>query len=174
MAALPEFLDRKTHVELYRRDIEPYFRWAILGIFAAMSIAGLLNLFGQRTSELSADAPAAKLTVSAPRAARGGLIYEVSFRIDAHSALAKPTLILDPGWFDGLTINTVEPDAVTWGQKNGRNSVQLPAIAARDHFVLRLQYQVNPTLVGHHTQNLELDDGNVQILTMRRSQLFFP
>jgi hypothetical protein len=174
MATLPQFLDRKTHVELYRRDIEPYFRWAILGLFAALSIAGLLNLFGQRTSEVSVHAAAAKLTVSAPRAARGGLIYEASFRIDAHSTLAKPTLILDPGWFDGLTINTVEPDAVTWGQKNGRNTVELPAIAAGDHFVLRLQYQVNPTLIGHHTQNLELDDGGAQILTLRRSQIFFP
>jgi hypothetical protein len=173
-ALLPQFLDRKTHVELYRRNVEPYFRWAILAVFAALSILGLLNVFGQRTNEVSADAAAAKLTVSAPRAARGGLIYEASFRIDAHSALAKPTLVLDPGWFDGLTINTVEPDAVTWGQKNGRNTVELPPIGAGDHFVLRLQYQVNPTLIGHHTQNLELTDGDAQILTLHRSQIFFP
>ena len=134
----------------------------------------LANLFGQHTRVLSVDAAAAKLTVETPRAARGGLIYQTIFRIDAHRDLAKPTLVLDPGWFDGLTINTVEPDSVTWSQKDGRNTVALEPIAAGDHFVLRFQYQVNPTVLGHRTQNVVLADGESDLATLEHAQRIYP
>jgi hypothetical protein len=174
VAALPDQLDRRTHVELYRRDLEPYIRRAILLVLLGLSAAALANVFGQHTRTISVDSPRAKLTVEAPRAARGGLIYQASFEIDAHSRLPKPTLVLDPGWFDGLTINTVEPDAVTWGQRGGRNTLELPAIEPGSRFVLRLQYQVNPTAVGHRTQNVVLADGGVPLLTLRNVQTLFP
>jgi hypothetical protein len=174
MAALPQFLERKTHVDLYRRDIEPYFRRAILLVFVGVSAAGLANVFGQHVRVVSADARAAKLTVEAPHAARGGLVYQVRFRIDAHSDLAKPALVLDPGWFDGLTINTVEPDLVKWNEENGRTMAELPAIRAGHHLVVRLQYQVNPTVIGHRPQNVVLEDGGTPIVTVRHAQLIFP
>jgi hypothetical protein len=174
MAALPDLLDRKTHVELSRRDVEAYVRRAILLVFVGISAAGLANVFGQHTRTLSVDSDAAKLTIEAPHAARGGLIYQARFRVDAHRDLAKPTLVLDPGWFDGLTINTVEPDAVTWGQIGGRNTVELPPISAGDHFVLRLQYQVNPTVIGHRVQNVLLEEAGAPIVTLRHAQTIFP
>ena len=174
MAALPQFLERKTHVDLYRRDIEPYFRRAVLLVFVGVSAAGLANVFGQHTRTVSADSAVAKLTVEAPHAARGGLIYQVRFQIDAHSALEKPALALGPGWFDGLTINTVEPDLVKWSEENGRTVAELPAIQAGHHLVVRLQYQVNPTVIGHRPQDVVLEDGGEPVVTVRHDQLIFP
>jgi hypothetical protein len=174
VAALPDQLDRKTHVDLRGFDLERYFRAALLLIFVGISAAGLANVFGQHTDVTSVDSPEAKLALDAPRAARGGLIYQAKFRVDAHRDLAKPTLVLAPGWFDGLTINTVQPDAVTWGQRNGLNTIQLPAIAAGDHFVLRLQYQVNPTVIGVHDQDVQLTEGGAPIASIDHSQTIFP
>jgi hypothetical protein len=174
MAALPQFLERKTHVDLYRRDVEPYFRRAILLVFVGVSAAGLANVFGQHTRSVSADSATAKLTVEAPHAARGGLIYQVRFRIDAHSALSKPALVLEPGWFDGLTINTVEPDLVTWREANGLAVAQLPAIQAGHHLDVRLQYQVNPTVIGHRPQDVVLEENGEPVVTVRQAQLIFP
>jgi hypothetical protein len=122
----------------------------------------------------SVDAAAAKLTVETPGAARGGLIYQSIFRVDAHRDLAKPTLVLDPGWFDGLTINTVEPDSVTWGQQEGRNTIAIGPLAAGEHFVLRLQYQVNPTVLGHREQDVVLKDGDATLLTLPHAQTIYP
>jgi hypothetical protein len=171
---LPDHLDRSAHVDLHGRNVEPWIRRVgLLLLFAACAL-GLANFFGQHTRVLSVDAAAAKLTVEAPRAARGGLIYQAVFRIDAHRDLAKPTLVLDPGWFDGLTINTVEPDSVSWGQRNGRNTVTIGPIAAGDHFVLRLQYQVNPTVLGHRKQNVVLEDGESALATLEHAQTIFP
>jgi hypothetical protein len=161
-------------VDLHDRNVEPWFRRVGLVLLLAACALGLANVFGQHTHVLSVDAAAAKLTVETPRAARGGLIYQTIFRIDAHRNLAKPTLVLDPGWFDGLTINTVQPDSVSWGQRNGRNAADLGPIAAGDHFVLRFQYQVNPTVLGRREQNVVLEDGESAVLTLEHVQTILP
>jgi hypothetical protein len=174
MTPLPDYLERSAHVDLHGRNVEPWFRRAGLLLLAAACAVGIANVFGQHTHVVSVDSAAAKLSVETPGSARGGLIYQTIFRVDAHRDLAKPTLVLDPGWFDGLTINTVEPDAVEWGQQEGRNTLALPAVAAGDHFVLRLQYQVNPTVLGHRDQNVVLADGESPLLTLEHVQTIFP
>jgi hypothetical protein len=174
VADLPDGLDRSAHVDLHGRNVEPWFRRAGLTVLLVASALGLANVFGQHTHTLSVDAAAAKLTVETPGRARGGLIYQTIFTIEAHRDLAKPTLVLDPGWFDGLTINTVQPDAVSWGQRNGRNTLATPPIAAGGHFVLRLQYQVNPTVLGSRAQNVVLADGDAPLLTLEHVETIFP
>jgi hypothetical protein len=171
---LPDCLDRNAHVDLHGRNIEPWFRRVGLVLLAALCLLGLANLFGQHTHVRSVDSAAAKLTVETPGAARGGLIYQTIFRVDAHEDLSKPTLVLDPGWFDGLTINTVQPDAVTWGQKDGHNTIELAPLRAGEHFVLRLQYQVNPTVLGHRAQNVVLADGDAPLLALEHAQTIYP
>jgi hypothetical protein len=47
-------------------------------------------------------------------------------------------------------------------------------IAAGDHFVLRLQYQVNPTVLGHRTQNVVLADGDSDLATLEHAQRIYP
>jgi hypothetical protein len=174
VADLPDYLDRSANVDLHGRNVEPWVRRVGLAVLLAVCALGLANVFGQHTHALSVDAAAARLTVEAPGAARGGLIYQALFRIDAHRDLAEPTLVLDPGWFDGLTINTVQPDAVKWGHREGRNTLTLPALAAGEHFVLRLQYQVNPTVLGHRVQNVVLENAGSPILTLQHAQTLYP
>lgn len=174
MSALPEPLDRSAHVDLHGRNVEPWVRRAGALALLAFCALGLANVFGQHTHVRSVDAAAAKLTVESPGAARGGLIYQSIFRVDAHRDLAKPTLVLDPGWFDGLTINTVEPDSVTWGQQEGRNTIAIGPLVAGEHFVLRLQYQVNPTVLGHRQQEVVLNDGDTTLLTLVHAETIYP
>jgi hypothetical protein len=174
VAELPDQLDRSAHVDLHGRNIEPWFRRAGLVLLLGACALGLANVFGQHTHVVWVDSAAAKLTVETPGGARGGLIYQSIFRIDAHRDLAKPTLVLDPGWFDGLTINSVQPDAAQWGEQEGRNTLTLPALPAGDHFVLRVQYQVNPTVLGHRAQNVVLQDGSAPLLTLEHAQTIFP
>jgi hypothetical protein len=174
VAELPDRLERTKHVDLHGRNVEPWFRRVGLVLLLAVAALGLANVFGQHTHTLTVDSRAARLSVETPGRARSGLIYQTIFKIDAHQALAKPTLLLDPGWFDGLTINTVEPDAVTWGQRESRNTLELPAMAAGDHFALRLQYQVNPTVLGHRAQNVVLADGDTTLVTLEHAETIFP
>ena len=174
VTALPDQLDRSAHVDLHGRNIEPWFRRAGLLVLLGICALGLANVFGQHTHVLEVDSAAAKLTVETPGAARGGLIYQSIFTIEAHEELSEPTLHLEHGWFDGLTINTVQPDAVEWGQREGRNTLKLPSLARGEEFVLRLHYQVNPTVFGRRSQDVVLMDSSTELVRLDHAQTLFP
>ena len=116
----------------------------------------------------------ADLEVKAPNAVRSGLIYEVQFTVTAHATLEEPTLVLDSGWFDGFTINTMSPDTKDWVQRDGRNVLSYDAVPAGTELVVRLQYQVNPTTMGTRDQGVVLEDGGAPILALDHEMAVFP
>ena len=122
----------------------------------------------------SASAAAADLEVKAPTAVRSGLIYEVQFTVAAHRTLEEPTLVLDSGWFDGFTINTMSPDTKDWVMRDGLNVMSYDTVPAGTELVVRLQYQVNPTTFGTRDQDVVLEDGGVPILTLDHGTTIYP
>jgi hypothetical protein len=174
VTALPDLLDRKQHVDVKGRDLE---RWVVragvvlLAIFLGL---GLANVFGQRVEETSVSTAVADLEVKAPTAVRSGLIYEVQFTITAHAALEEPTLVLDSGWFDGFTINTMSPDTKDWTQRDGRQVLAYDAVPAGAQLVVRLQYQANPTTMGTRDQDVVLEDDGERILALDHETTIFP
>jgi hypothetical protein len=138
-------------------------------------VLGLLNVFGQRPSTAAAETPAAKLTVYAPTKLRGGLLFSARFHITARRELKDATLVLDPGWAEGMAINTIEPSPLGEGSKNGRLSLQFGHVPAGQSHILFMQFQVNPTNIAwHRPQNVELDDGTTKVLTIKRDIVIYP
>ena len=144
---------------------------AALGVVLAL---GLVNVFGQRPSTTTAAAGAATLEVYAPERVRGGLFYEARFTIQARDDVEEARLVLDPGWAEGITINTVEPAPVGEASRDGKLVFELGRIPAREQHVFYLQLQVNPTNVGHRSQDVRLFDGNTLLSTIERSITVFP
>jgi hypothetical protein len=145
----------------------------VAGLLVFLTL-GLVNLFGQRPSITTAEAAAATLEVYAPERVRGGLYYEARFRVDAVRELKEATLVLDPGWAEGITINTVEPSPVGEASRDGKLVFVLGRIRAGQKHVFFLQLQVNPTNVGHRSQDVQLFDGDELITTVERSITVFP
>jgi hypothetical protein len=155
-----------------RRDV--LFRRVALGAILVLLALGLLNVFGQRPATTTADSPAAKLEVHAANRVRGGLYYQARFRVDALRELEKATLVLDPGWSEGTTINTLVPSPVSEASRDGRLVFELGRVPAGQKHVLFLQLQVNPTNVGHRSQNVRLFDGDELLATVERTVTVFP
>lgn len=155
-----------------RRDVT-FRRIAVAALLTLLAL-GLVNLFGQRPATTTADAAAASLEVYAPERVRGGLYYEARFRVDANRELEEATLVLDPGWAEGITINTVEPSPVSEASRDGKLVFELGRIPAGEKHVFFLQLQVNPTNVGHRSQNVQLFDGDELLATVNRSITVFP
>lgn len=174
MTALPDRLDRKQHVDLEGGDLERWLPRAGIVLLAAFLVAGLANVFGQRVQTTSVEGAAADLEVKAPPAVRSGLIYEVQFTVLAHRGLEEPTLVLDDGWFDGFTINTMSPDTKDWTQRDGRQLLSYGAVPAGAELVVRLQYQVNPTTMGTREQDVALEDNGETIATLNHETTVFP
>jgi hypothetical protein len=174
VAKVPETLRRKEHVELAGRNYEEWARRVGLVLLAALLALGLANFFGQATAETSVENDAARLTLRAPADVRAGLFYQIMFRIDAREELTEPALVLDPGWVEGFTINSQQPEPVEWEHRDGRNVLVYGPIAAGGHLIARLQYQVNTTAFGPRTQNVVLEDAGEELLRLDHDAFVYP
>jgi hypothetical protein len=155
-----------------RRDV--LARRILFSAILVFLILGLLNLFGQRPQTSTVEHPSATLELTAPERVRGGLIYEAQFRVEALRDLKKATLVLDSGWIQGTTINTVEPSPISEGSRDGDLVFELGHVPQGEQYVLYMQLQVNPTNVGRHSHDAELYDGDELLATLDRSQIVFP
>jgi hypothetical protein len=175
VADVPDTLILKRHRDFIGRRYTLWPRWVILALITLFCVLGLLNVFGQRPSTATAQTPAAKLTVYAPTKLRGGLLFSARFHITAHRELKNAMLVLDPGWAEGMAINTIEPSPLGEGSTNGRITLQLGHVSAGRSYILFMQFQVNPTNIAwHRSQNVELDDGNTKVLTIKRDIVIYP
>jgi hypothetical protein len=176
MADVPDTLVLRRH-----RDLEGthgtgiWARRVIISVITVVVLLGLLNVFGQRPGTARGEGAAASLTLYAPTAIRGGDFMEARFHITAKRDVKKATLLLDPGWAEGMSMNTVEPSPVGEASDNGRLSFDLGHIPAGKSFILFTQFQVNPTNVAwHRPQNVTLLDGNQVLTTIHRTITVFP
>jgi hypothetical protein len=173
MADLPAFLTLRRNRDEATR-VEPWVRRVLVALLALFLLAGLLNVFGQRPGTSTAATSAARLKLYAPSRVRSGLYFEARFTITAHQDLKKATLVLDPGWLEGMTMNTIEPSPIGEGSRDGKLVLELGHIPKGSSYILFIQLQVNPTNVGRRSQDVALYDGDTLLTTIDRTITIFP
>jgi len=173
-ASAPETLTLKKHRDRAGEHWKPWARRALLALLAVIPLLAAFNVFGQRPSTQTVETPAAKLSLYAPTHVRGGLLFMGRFHIHANRDIKKAILILDPGWAENITINTIEPSPLGEGSVNGRISLELGHIPQGQSFVLYMEFQVNPTNVGHRSTDVELYDDKTKLLKLHRTITVFP
>jgi hypothetical protein len=174
MAQAPDTIVLKRDRDLTGRQNEIWVRRGLFALLCIVPVLALLNLFGQRPATSSATTGAAHLKVYAPVRVRGGLLFEARFHVTAEQDIKKAILVLDPGWLEGMTVNTIEPAPTTEASANGSLSLQLGHIPRGQSYLLFIQFQVNPTNVGHRHQTVQLYDGKQKLLELHRTITVFP
>jgi hypothetical protein len=170
----PELIDLQRHEELVGRRWHVWIRRGLVGALALITLLALLNVFGQRPAVDRAESAAATLEVSSPHRLRGGLLFMGRFTIAAHQTLRHPALVLDPGWLEGMQINTVTPAPVAEESRGGRLVYRYGTIPAGEEFVVYAEFQVNPTNVGRRSQTVLLEALGKPTLTLERTVTVFP
>jgi len=174
VADQPDGIVLRRHRDLRGRRWHPWLRRALLGVIALVLVLALFDVFGQETSTTRAEAGAATLSVSAPGAVRGGLLFQARITTEAHTELRDATLVLNQAWINGLTVNTIEPSPLNEASRDGNLVFDLGHLPAGSKHVLYLDYQVNPTTVGSRTLRLELQDGETPVTSLERTLRIFP
>jgi hypothetical protein len=174
VADVPDQLTLSHHRDHEGREHRPWARLALLTLVGVLLLLGLLNVFGQRPDTDFAASSRASLKVYSPTRIRGGLFFESRFTIEAREELKNATLVLDPGWLEGITLNTVEPAPVGEASRDGRLALELGRIPAGAIHHFFLQFQVNPTNVGRRSQDVDLADGEERLLHIDRTVTVFP
>ena len=151
-----------------------WVRRALLGVLAVFIVLAVFNVFGQRPSSATAESPEASLKVYAPTRVRGGLLWEARFTIRANEDVKDAVLVLSQGWLEGNTLNTIEPSPVGEASRNGSLSLDLGHIPKGERYELYMDFQTNPTNVGHRDADVQLQDGDRLLLTVDRDIWIFP
>ena len=175
MTDVPDGLVLKRHRDLEGQRTARWPRRSLLALIALFSVLGLLNVFGQHPVTSLAASSAADLKLYAPKHLRGGLLFSARFHIVARRDIDNAILILDTGWAEGMSINTIEPSPVGEGSSDGRLTLRLGHIAKGRSYVLWLECQVNPTnLAWHRPAGVTLADGSTPLLRIDRSYTIYP
>jgi hypothetical protein len=171
---LPDGITLERHRELEGRERRPLVRWILIGLLCLVLLLALVNVFGQWPVESEAATALGTLEVDAPRTLRGGLLFQARFVVDASSEIEQAVLVLDPGWLEDITLNTVEPAPVGEASRDGKIALDLGRIPAGDEHRLYLHFQVNPTAVGRRSQDVSLYDGERELGTIERTAFIWP
>jgi hypothetical protein len=171
---LPDGLGTARHRDLHGRSNHVWIRRVLLSLIAVLPVLALLNVFGQRPTITFARGVAGDLTVTAPARLRSGLIFQVRVQVTAHQDIAKPQLVFDPGWWDSMSENSLEPNPSSQTNDNGRVVLSYNKLAAGHKLIAWFYFQVNPTNVGKRREDVELDDGATMITRVHRSLTIFP
>ena len=174
MASVPDQLTLGRHRDLRNRENRPFVRWALLTLLGLFVLLGLLNAFGQQPHTDTASGAGAELEVYSPQRLRSGLFFMSRFTIRADEEIEAATLVLDPGWLEGITVNSLEPSPVGEANRNGKIALDLGRIPAGTKHVFFLHSQVNPTEFGRRSQDVELHDGETRLLHIDRTVTIFP
>jgi hypothetical protein len=174
VADVPQYLTLKRHLELRGRQRTPWTRRALLCLLVAFPAVGLANVLGQQPVTSVAANAVARLQVVAADRLRGGLLGQQKFRVTAYSDIKHATLVLDRGWTDALQMNTIVPYPLGQADRGGRLAMDFGHVPAGTTLVVRIEFQVNPTLVGSRPQGVELDDGRQPLVRVHRTLTVFP
>jgi hypothetical protein len=173
VADTPQFLTLKGNRDRTER-LELFFRRAFFLLVFLVALAALLNVFGQRPTDTFAASSTADLEVSAPTAARGGLYYQGRITVDAKQEIKKAILVLDSGWTEQMQINTIEPSPIGESSRDGKLALEFGHVPAGQKLVVWMQFQVNPTNVGHRSQDVALYDDTTLLAQVDRTVTVFP
>lgn len=174
MTDLPAGLDRERHVDLARRPKAPWVRRAFLAAMTALLVLALFNVFGQQPRTSRADTAHARLVVEAPDRIRGGIFYQARVEVTARRRLEDPRLLLDQGWPEEQSINTIEPQPKDEASRTGRIELSYDKLEPGQRLVVWMQFQANPVTSGRRAQGVTLFDGDEPVARVARTVTQFP
>jgi hypothetical protein len=174
VADVPDRIDLAKHRDLKSWVYNRPARYAILTAIGAVIVLGLFNVFGQKPSTTTVDSRAASLEVYAPAHLRGGLLWEARFTIRAHEDLTHAVLQLEPGWIEGMQINTIEPSPIAETSRNGSLVMTLGPVKKGTHYTLYMEFQVIPTNIGTRSADTVLYDADEKLVTIDRDVTVYP
>ena len=88
--------------------------------------------------------------------------------------LRDARVFLARGWFQGMSVNTIEPSPAEETSDGPWVIFSFGPLPPGRDFHLWLSLQTNPTNVGAHSQDVALYDGPTPVATIHRNLFVFP
>jgi hypothetical protein len=175
-ATAPDYIELGRHRDLEGRNYERWLPNLLFGLICLVPLLALFNVFGQNPSVKKVANPngVATLELSAPESIRSGLLFQARIDIHAQKEIKDAVLVLDSGWLESLTVNTIEPSPSNETSSNGSLALDLGNIPAGKTWRQYIDFQANPVNTGSQSQGVTLYDGNVPLLRLNRELRVWP
>jgi hypothetical protein len=168
---LPDGISRH-HIEGRQGMLRAVLPVVLLG---GLLLAALLGAFGgTKDPTLGASGDGASLTIGAPRTLRSGMFFEIDIVVDARRAIAKPVVAISRSYLHDLTVNTHLPEPEEMGFEEGRFTMTFPAMQPGDRLVVKIDGQVNPTLIGVNRGTIAIHDDKLELASRAVSLRVLP
>lgn len=174
MASIPDGITLDQHRDLRGRNANPWLRRGLLCLIAVLPLLAILNVFGQHPTTTSASTPVVSVNVTAPARLRSGLIFQVRVQLTAHQDIKELELVFDRGWWESMSVNSSVPEPTEESSSDGRVVFNYGALGAGHSHVSWIYFQVNPTNVGKRQENIDVKDGETELVHIHRSMTIFP
>lgn len=143
----------------WRRHASP-LGLVIVGLVIA---AGLLGVFGHERA-WSAETGDVALRIEASETIRNGEFFEMRIRIFSDRAIAEPVIGIDDSLWEDMTVNTMIPSPVDEESKDGEFRFTFAPMESGTEFLLKVDLQVNPDILGGNEGIVTVYDGTERIV----------
>ncbi|MDX6707720.1 MAG: hypothetical protein QOI48_3566 [Solirubrobacteraceae bacterium] len=174
MPRLDERVDLGRIRDLRGRGSHPWIRRVFLTILGVGVVVASTGAIGQPTQALVTGGAGARLRVEVPDVLRGGLLAHARIVVRAARTISHPRIVLGPGFFEGLQVNTIEPSPQSEASRGRHVVLSYAELKPGDELVVYLQLQVNPTTVGDQDTTVQLDDETEPVARIAHTTTVLP
>jgi hypothetical protein len=153
----------------WRRHASPLSLLAF-GVVVVLALAGVLG----HERDWSATANGATVTVHMPETIRNGEFVEIRIGVESDTAIDSLVVSIDADLWEDTTINTMIPAPAEEESADGEFRFTFAALEAGTSFLLKIDAQINPDIVGGNAGAVTVYDGDGVLVSTDVQMLVLP
>jgi hypothetical protein len=151
--------DNLRPVAAWRRHASP-LGLAVFGIVVALALSGFLG--HERT--WAAESSGTSLEVHTSEVVRNGEFLEMRVRVVPDGDVGELVIGIEDALWEDVTVNTMIPAASEEANADGETRLTFAELVAGTEFLLKVDMQINPDIVGGNAGRITVYDGETELV----------
>jgi len=156
-------------VDSWQRHASP-LSLAVFGVVLVLAFAGFLG----HERDWRASDGGAELLVHAPEVTRNGEFMEMRISVEPDEPIGELVVGVDADLWEDMTVNTMIPAATDEESLDGELRFTFAELDAGVTFLLKIDLQVNPDIVGGNDGTVTIYDGEEAVVAIPISITVLP
>jgi hypothetical protein len=161
--------EHQQPVVSWRRHASPLS----LVVFGAVIVLGFAGVLGHERDWRAEDG-GVRLGVHAPEIIRNGEFLEIRIAVESDEPIEELVVGIAAGLWEDVTINTMIPAPSDEESADGEFRFTFASLEAGSSFLLKIDAQINPDIVGGNEGRVAVYDGERALVEVPVSMLVLP
>lgn len=144
-----------------------------LAAFGTIVVLALFGFLGHER-EWVAEEGGTRLSVHMPETIRNGEFFEMRVQVESDEPIGELAVGIDQGLWEDMTINTLIPAAADESSEDGEFRFTFAELGAGTTFLLKVDAQVNPDILGGNEGVVTVYDGEEPLTAVQVSIAVLP